>query len=361
MGFQMKSSHFSLPLFVIPVLVASSLFLVILYRLQTDLHVTGLQIVLISGICLACFQFLFFLDIGRTVISFVPGWLAFLVTLGTLHLTGHPPGTSELMLSEVILLLTAACSTYRVRSWQELADPPSRQSEEPPQNGSPDDRVLQRYRNAGAYQRQFSRFKLRMDPMFSELPSLLTNPGIRTVADIGCGYGVPSCWILERFADATVYAIDPDPVREFTASRAMGTRGRVSAAAAPEIPKVPCPVDVVMMLDMIHFLNDDEMHLTLKRLSAILDLKGCILVRAALPPAYRFPWVWWLENLKYKLSGVPYYYRTGVEIEKIIHQAGLDIELTAPSGSRGDLVWLILKIRKQPSSSRLTGPAWLPS
>ena len=221
-----------------------------------------------------------------------------------------------------------------------------KRNEDPTKNGNPSDRVLWRYRNMGAYQRLFARFKLRLDPMFSELPSLLSNSDIRTVADIGCGYGVPACWVLERFPDATVYGIDPDPGRVSVASRAMGKRGVVTVAGAPDIPKTPGPVDMATMLDIIHFLDDDQFGLTLKRLSVILGPKGRLIIRATLPPTYQFPWVWWMENFRNKVAGIQCYYRIFNEIETIIHQAGFDIELSAPSGSKGDLVWLLLKVGK---------------
>ena len=198
----------------------------------------------------------------------------------------------------------------------------------------------------GAYQRLFARFKLRLDPMFSELPSLLSSSDIRTVADIGCGYGVPACWILERFPDAMVYGIDPDPRRVRVASRAVGKRGFIAVAGAPDIPKTPGPVDLATMLDMIHFLDDDQFSLTLKRLSVILGQKGRMVIRATLPPAYPFPWVWWMENLKNKAAGIRCHYRSFDEIKAIVLQSGFDIELSAPSGSKGDLVWFILNVGK---------------
>ena len=184
-----------------------------------------------------------------------------------------------------------------------------KQKEDSTENGNFGDRVLRRYRNMGAYRRLFARFKLRLDPMFSELPSLLWKSDIRTVADIGCGYGVPACWMLERFADATVYGIDPDPGRVIVASRAVGKRGFVAVAGAPEIPETPGSVDLATMLDMIHFLDDDQFRLTLIRLSVIIGQKGRLIIRATLPPAYPFPWVWWMENLKNRAAGIQCHYR----------------------------------------------------
>jgi uncharacterized protein len=219
-----------------------------------------------------------------------------------------------------------------------------KRDEDPSGIGYPSGRVLWRYRNMGAFHRLFARFKLRLDPMFSELPSLLSNSDIRAVADIGCGYGVPACWVLERFPDAMVYGIDPDPRRVRAASRAVGKSGFIAVAGAPDIPKTPGPVDLATMLDMIHFLDDAQLSLTLKRLSAILGQKGRVLLRATLPPAYRFPWVWWMENMRNKAAGIRCHYRSFDAIEAIVLQAGFDVVLTAPSGSKGDLVWFVINV-----------------
>ena len=63
-------------------------------------------------------------------------------------------------------------------------------------------RVRLRYRHIAAFPRMFARFKMRLDPMFPRLAEFLREP--RRIIDIGCGYGVPSIWILELFPSATV-------------------------------------------------------------------------------------------------------------------------------------------------------------
>ncbi len=63
-------------------------------------------------------------------------------------------------------------------------------------------RVGRRYLHMEPYPRFFARFKMLFDPMFRELPRFLESyHGIRTIIDIGSGYGVPACWLLERFPE----------------------------------------------------------------------------------------------------------------------------------------------------------------
>ncbi|MBU4480530.1 MMPL family transporter, partial [Patescibacteria group bacterium] len=51
-------------------------------------------------------------------------------------------------------------------------------------------RVRRRYRTVEAYPRMFARGKLRFDPMFADLPRMLAaRKEVKTIVDIGCGYG----------------------------------------------------------------------------------------------------------------------------------------------------------------------------
>jgi len=61
-------------------------------------------------------------------------------------------------------------------------------------------RVQLRYQNLRTYHWMFVRFKLRRDPMFLELPDLVqAAANVRTILDVGCGYGVAGCAMLNGF------------------------------------------------------------------------------------------------------------------------------------------------------------------
>jgi len=182
--------------------------------------------------------------------------------------------------------------------------------------------------------------------MFAELLVVIgSNRAVGIIMDIGCGYGVPACWLLERFPAAMVYGIDPDPERTRVASMAIGENGVITPGRAPDLPRAPGPADLVMMLDMLHYITDDELRLTLQRLNGALAHSGSLIIRAALPPKGRraLARAWWVENLKNKISGIKCYYRSFDEITTIILAAGYKIERSVPSGSKGDLVWVEVK------------------
>jgi len=380
-------------------------------RLGKLLFSTFMKMLVIIGLSVTVLLLIFFFDLTLTLISLLPVIFALISTLGTLKLIGHPLDIPGLMLAIVIVGMGIDYSLFFVRSYQRYGDPThpyfglirmtiflasastiigfgvlcSAQHSLlrsagitsllgigysligafiilPPilkyrfqireKNGRKPanyrDRILRLYRNMEAYPRLFVRFKMRFDPMFSELPRFLEPyEGINTIIDIGCGYGVPANWFLERFPEAKVYGIDPDPARIRVASMAVGKRGLIKSGRAPDMPTIPDLADLAIMLDIIHYLKDDELRLTLNRLHTLLRSDNILIIRAPITPERRFRWIWWLENFKLKLSRTSSYYRSIEEIKTILTDTGFKIERTELSGSKGELVWLIVKNRSR--------------
>ena len=123
----------------------------------------------------------------------------------------------------------------------------------------------------------------------------------------------------------------------------VGKRGVITHGRAPDMPIVEEPVDLAIMLDVLHYLKDDVLEMTLNKLFNKLRTGSCLIVRASIPPERRFPWVWWLENFKFRLLRTPSYYRSVEQIKKMIVQAGFKIEQIEPSGTNGELAWFIVK------------------
>ncbi len=375
-------------------------------RLGELLFSTFMKMLIIIGLSVTILLLVFFLDLKLTLISLLPIIFALISTLGTLKLIGHPLDIPGLMLAIVIVGMGIDYSLFFVRSYQRYGDPSHsyfglirmtvfmasastiigfgvlcsaqhsllrsagiisvfgigysligafiilpavlknrfqirEKDGRKPVNYR--DRVIRRYRNMEAYPRLFVRYKMRFDPMFSELPIFLESyKGIYTIIDIGCGYGVPANWLLERFPETKIYGIDPDRSRVRIAALAVGKRGLIKPGRAPDT-KIPEEADLVTMLDIIHYLKDDELRLMLKKLHKGLRSSGHLIVRAPIMPKRWFRWVWLLENFKLKLSNTPSYYRSAEKIKTILIETGFVIERTEPSGSKGELVWFIVK------------------
>ena len=375
-------------------------------KLGKLLFSTFLKMLIIIGASITFLLFIFFFDAALTFISLLPVLFALVSTLGTLKIIGKPLDIPGLMLAIVVLGMGIDYSLFFVRSYQRYGNafhpsfglirlavflasastiigfgvlclaehsllksaglisllgigysligafvilPPilnhrfRTREENNTDCATYREGVLRRYRNMEAYPRLFAYFKLRFDPMFSELPQILESyADIDTIIDIGCGYGVPASWLLEQFPKTKIYGIDPDRNRVRIAATALGEKGSISTGCAPHIPPVPQRVDLALMLDIIQYLNEDELKMTLEKLYKKLHKNSHLIVRAPISPKRRFPLVWWMENFKLKLSGTRSYYRS-IEKNKIIFmKAGFNVERTGPSGSNEELVWFIV-------------------
>lgn len=345
-----------------------------------------------------------FLDLYLSLIALIPVLFAMVCTLGTLHLLGLPLDIPALVLTIIILSEGLDFSLYVVTAYQRygrashpyfplirssvlvnssstmiafgvlalarhtllksagitsllaisystigvfLILPPllKRLFEKPVpsvvQSGDTFGRVLARYRRMKVYARMFARFKLRLDPMFSELPGVVRFAGLpKNLIDIGTGYGVPACWLAETYPTARIYGIEPEPERAWVASRALGAGDRVIQGRAPDLPPVPEGADGAFMLDMMHFLSDAEFTLTLERLHARLAAGAPLTIRAVMVPQRRKGWYWWIDGLKNKLNGNETHWRSAERIQSLLTQCGYRVVNTAPSGRNGDMLWV---------------------
>jgi hypothetical protein len=206
------------------------------------------------------------------------------------------------------------------------------------------DRVQLRYQNLKPAVWIRARYKLRLDPMFRELPEFVKAvPSLRTAMDLGCGHGVAGCWLLESFPELNLYGIEPNPKRVRAATSAFGERGHVFQGGAPdfEAPTLPERLDAVFAIDMIHFLSDAALDLTLRRIRARLDEGSFLFLRAPLLPAGFGSILWNLDRIERGISGAPAYFRTVEQIREPIIRAGFQITLTQFSGDNPELFWFI--------------------
>ncbi len=376
-------------------------------RMGGLLFSTFTRMLFIVGFSVVILLIFFFLDWKLAAVSLLPVLFALVSTIGTLNLIGHPLDIPGLMLSIVIVGMGIDYSLYVVRSYQRYGDNPHpsydlikmtvflafastmigfaaltfaehsmlksagltsllgisytfvgaflilppilkhifREEQKDVRGaGKGDGPILNRYRRMEPYPRMFARFKLMLDPMFSDLPRFF-NPSqhIRTIIDIGTGYGVPACWLLETFPEAEIYGIDPDPERVRFASMAIGERGIVQCGNAPDVPSPPEPADAAIILDVIHFLDDDDLRVTLERLRANLRYGGDLVIRAVIPPQKGGSWMWKIQTIKMSLSNTPAYFRSVEKINAMIVHAGFACEPVRPIQSNGESVWFIGK------------------
>jgi predicted exporter/SAM-dependent methyltransferase len=200
-------------------------------------------------------------------------------------------------------------------------------------------RAVLRYRHLAGYPRIFARFKIMLDPMFSELHQYVQNP--RRIIDIGCGYGIPAVWLLEIYPVARVYGLEPDEERVLVAAYAVGNRGSVSVGRAPDLPEVDGAVDYVMMLDMLHLISDEELQLVLQRIYAKLEAGGTLLIRATVPSNKKVPWKRWIETARLKLTHTPERFRSEKELVAFMEKTAFVVSVHASGMSGIEEKWFV--------------------
>ena len=375
-------------------------------RLGHIIFTTFVKMLAFVGASVVVLLALFFMDWRLVLVSLLPLVFGFVCTLGTLGLMGRPLDIPALMLSIIVFGMGIDYSLFFVRSYQRyhrashpffgfirmavfMASvstligfaflctaehtllksvgvtsflaigyclmgaffilPPilSRKFEnrvkEESHQGQPMS-VDRCFQNMEVYPRFFARLKVRLDPMFSELEHFLSAPpNVKNIIDIGCGYGVPGCWLLARYPSARLFGIEPEADRVRVASLATGPRGSIVQGEAPQMPAIPVKADLAVVLDMSHYLDDEALTLTLRRLRASLAPEGRLIVRSVVPPDRPYPWLWWMDNLRFKLKGKRPHFRSAEAMEAIISATGFELEQTAPSGTKGDLCWFSAK------------------
>jgi len=171
---------------------------------------------------------------------------------------------------------------------------------------SPRQRVLVRYQKLSFHPHFFAWCKTRQDAMFDELPELLKRVGeVRKFLDLGCGFGIAGAYLLEFFPGSEIYGIDPSRERIEAARLAFGDRGHVFAGAAPDFenPALPDRFDAAFSIDMIHYLDDRALDLTLSRIRARLDEGRHLILRAPMQPAGSGSLIWKLTRIHYTAWG----------------------------------------------------------
>jgi predicted exporter/SAM-dependent methyltransferase len=207
--------------------------------------------------------------------------------------------------------------------------------------GSPrhTERTLLRYRHIEATPRLFARWKIRLDPMFPRLAAFMKNP--RRILDIGCGYGIPSVWLLELFPAATVCGVDPDEERVRVARSALGSRGDIRTGRAPDLADLPDRADTALILDVIHMLDDAALREALVILHAKLIPGGRLVIRVTIPADRPRPWKRRIGEFRLKIHRLLPHYRTQISLRAMIVATGFDIAAIQADTPEGEGWWFV--------------------
>jgi SAM-dependent methyltransferase len=190
----------------------------------------------------------------------------------------------------------------------------------------------------------FALGKMGLDPMFGELPGLIqSQERLETALDIGCGFGVAGCALLEWRPALKIYGVDPNRGRVRIARAVFGERGAAFEASAPDFVRhgIPDRVDLVLVLDVIHFIPDAGLAVTLERIHGMLNEGGLLIVRAIVPPSARGS-VWWnVARIRRWITGQKVFHRTPDQIRSALEATGFAIQESKISGGNAEMHWFL--------------------
>ena len=274
-----------------------------------------------------------FLNAGSTIIG-----------LGVLAFAGHSmlrsAGFSMVLGLGYALIGTVALLPPILRI---MYEPKHKKITPPAVAGSSEHRsgVRSSYKYMETYTRMFAYFKVLTDPMFPELAGFVRSRD--RVIDLGCGYGVPGTWLMHLYPSAYFFGIDPNPDRVRVARRAWADHGTAVQGSAQNFQVPDGTYDVVLMLDIIHYLSDDEFARTLAAVSSHLRPGGSIVIRATVPSSKHVPWERWLEQVRLNARGQSYYFRTGERIVEIITKAGFIMVRSGEHAQGREETWFVCR------------------
>jgi SAM-dependent methyltransferase len=202
-------------------------------------------------------------------------------------------------------------------------------------------RAIHPYRHMEPYPRLFARFKILMDPMFPRLADFV-RPGWKVI-DVGCGYGIPAAWLLAIYPDLKFLSCDPDGERARVAEKVIGKKGKVHPCRGMDLPLENERADAVLLLDVLHYLSDQELMEFLGRVRPVLHGGGYLIIRVTIPGKgfhlFRF-----VEVLRLRFKGGRHYFRRVDQSIRILEDAGFKVELVEVSAPRREETWFIASV-----------------
>ena len=161
------------------------------------------------------------------------------------------------------------------------------------------------YPHRDRFARHYAYGKLTRDPVFAYLLRERLIPPDARVLDLGCGQGLLAALLhAARTPPASLTGIDLEP-RDIERAKAIGIRWGsflVGDIRRCELPRS----DLVMLLDVLHYLDFEAQDAVLGRVAQALSPRGVLLLRVAdASGSLRFHCTTWVDRLAVRLRGRP--------------------------------------------------------
>lgn len=205
------------------------------------------------------------------------------------------------------------------------------------------DRAIQSYKPAGNFAWHFAKGKLKGDPAFFGLLEHGLIPDATRLIDLGCGQGLLASWLLEARAlyesglwpehwpaapkveniwGLELMQKDVERARAALGGRAQFTQGDIRSAELGQ-------ADVVIILDVLHYIDYEAQEDVLRRIRAALPKGGTFITRIG-DAAGGLPFYFsnWVDHVVFFLRGhrsYKVYCRTLNEWLEVLKRNGFEV------------------------------------
>jgi SAM-dependent methyltransferase len=186
-------------------------------------------------------------------------------------------------------------------------------------------KVNRLYRYQGKFIEQFVHWKMKMDPMFATLDSVVPRTG--HILDLGCGYGIATHW-LACFTDTrTFFGLDYDEDKVRTAQQTALKHPRIQFELGDVLTCDYPTCDAVLLLDVLHYWQPEKQQLILEKARRALRPGGVLILRdgaRAESDAHRRIHRWEKFATYFGLNRTQegLHFLTPIELESALKQAG---------------------------------------
>ena len=146
------------------------------------------------------------------------------------------------------------------------------------------DEVSRRYLGGGVFHWEFVRGKLRHDPVYRAIEPCFLRLHEGTLLDLGCGRGIALALadhVLGQDGSAPPVLVGVERTARIAAvaHAALGARGQIIVADIAEFE--PPPADLILVVDVLHYLDAGAQERVLDRAARALRPGGRLLLREA--------------------------------------------------------------------------------
>ena len=181
------------------------------------------------------------------------------------------------------------------------------------------------YRYQGNAVEQFVRWKMKLDPVFLALDSVV--PRRAQVLDLGCGYGMATHWLATFTDTRTFWGVDYDEDKIRVAQRSAPAHPRIDFTQGDLLTCDYPPGDAVLLLDVLHYWTAEKQQLILNKARQALRPGGRLVLRdgaRAETVAHRkvHRWEKFATRLGMNRTKEGLHFQTQAELEAMLQRAG---------------------------------------